>query len=78
MKRKRFIKIAMSQGCSKREATYAAEYTRITCTSYAEGFNAMSQWIGGRFSDYATSPDLSSYKSYHKPPKHEGLKVLFL
>lgn len=34
MTRKRFIKLAMSQGCSKRVAVWASIYSRVYYSSY--------------------------------------------
>lgn len=51
MTRKRFIKLAMSQGCSKRESVFAADYSRLRWGSYRKAWSAMYGIVTGRFHD---------------------------
>ncbi|MCK1999971.1 hypothetical protein MZM54_01060 [[Brevibacterium] frigoritolerans] len=61
MTRKRFIKLAMSQGCSKREAIFAAEYSRLTWGCYQTAWNEMYGVISGRFYCYVGKVDMKSF-----------------
>lgn len=52
MNRKRFIKLAMAQGCSKRVAIFAADYSRDTWGDYQKAWNKMYGVVSGRFEMY--------------------------
>lgn len=52
MKRKRFIKLSMAQGCSRRVAVFAADYVRDEYKDYQKGWNDMYGQIHGRFGMY--------------------------
>lgn len=52
MTRKRFIKLAMSQGCNKRVAVWSANYCRETWDSYQVAWVHLYGQISGRFEMY--------------------------
>lgn len=62
MTRKKFIKLALSQGCSKREAQFIAEYSRLRWGCYLTAWNEMYGQLSGRFSDYVGKIDLKTLK----------------
>ncbi|MCU7667369.1 hypothetical protein [Bacillus thuringiensis] len=62
MTRKRFIKLAMSQGCSKRVAVWASNYCRITYGSYDKAWDELYGCISGRFEGYINM-DLKIYEN---------------
>lgn len=57
MKRKRFIKLAMAQGCNKRVATFAANQALLVEGNYQKAWDNMDGIISGRFEIYVNPQD---------------------
>ena len=62
MTRKRFIKLAMSQYCSKREAQFIAEYSRLRWGCYQVAWDEMYGVVSGRFGEYVGKIDLKTLR----------------
>lgn len=52
MKRKRFLKLSMSQGVSKRVAIFAANWALGNHGNYFKAWNSLGGIISGRFEMY--------------------------
>lgn len=55
----------MSQGCSKREALFAAEYCRLRWGNYRTAWNELHGQISGRFHTYVGKLDLKAIFNKH-------------